>query len=105
MPISLVDALWRVRVDIANLLESEAPRQHSRDRGHRWSERVLDPVTTVHLFALQVLHGNIACLHLSEFALTDSANCVVRSRLRLAVLRAHATGQGLPHPSRRGLGS
>ena len=31
--------------------------------GHLWRDRILDPVTTVHLFALQILHGNTACPH------------------------------------------
>jgi hypothetical protein len=30
----------------------------------RWRDRVLTPVTTVHLFLLQTLHGNTACSHL-----------------------------------------
>jgi Transposase DDE domain len=91
MPLSLADALRRVRDDIATLLEPEPLRQLRRDCGHRWRERVLGPVTTIHLFVLQVLHGNTACAHLphlSGMAFTDSAYCEARSRLPLAVLQA-----------------
>ena len=66
-------------------------RQLCRSLGHRWRERILGPVTTIHLFVLQVLHGNTACAHLphlSGMAFTDSAYCEARSRLPLAVLQA-----------------
>src|SRR4051812_39198165 len=91
MSFSLADALRRVRDDLATLLEPEPLRQLCRDFGHRWRERVLGPVTTIHLFVLQVLHGNTACAHLphlSGMAFTDSAYCDARSRLPLAVLKA-----------------
>ena len=91
MPLLLADALRRVQKDIATLLEPEPLRQLCWDCGHRWRERILGPVTTIHLFVLQVLHGNTACAHLphlSGIAFTDSAYCDARSRLPLAVLRA-----------------
>ena len=91
MPLSLADALRQVRDDIATLLEPEPLRQLCRDCGHRWRDRILDPVTTIHLFLLQVLHGNTACTHLprlSGIAFTASAYCQARSRLPLAVLQA-----------------
>jgi hypothetical protein len=91
MPLSLVDALRRIQNDLATLLEPEPLRQLCRDCGHRWRERILGPVTTIHLFVLQVLHGNTACAHLphlSGMAFTDSAYCDARSRLPLAVLQA-----------------
>ena len=91
MPLSLTDALRQVRDDLATFLEPEPLRQLCRDCGHRWRERILGPVTTIHLFVLQVLHGNTACAHLphlSGMAFTDSAYCAARSRLPLAVLQA-----------------
>jgi hypothetical protein len=91
MPLSLADALRRVQNDIATLLQPEPLRQLCRDCGHHWRERVLGPVTTIHLFVLQVLHGNTACAHLPHLAgiaFTDSAYCEARSRLPLAVLQA-----------------
>src|SRR4029078_225097 len=91
MPLTLMDVVRRIRDDVAVLLESESLRQLCRDNGHRWRQRLLDPVTTIHLFVLQVLHGNTACAHLphlSGLSFTESAYCQARSRLPLAVLRA-----------------
>jgi hypothetical protein len=87
----LADALRQVGDDLATLLEPESLRQLCRDCGHRWRERMLGPVTTIHLFVLQVLHGNTACAHLPHLAgmaFTDSAYCQARSRLPLAVLQS-----------------
>src|SRR5512142_183621 len=84
----LADALRQVRDDLAALLEPESLRQLCRDCGHRWRERLLSPVTTIHLFVLQVLHGNTACPHLAGMTFSDSAYCQARSRLPLAVLQA-----------------
>ena len=50
---------------------------------------MLNPVTTVYLFILQVLHGNTACQHTVHFGrwnFTDSAYCAARKRLPLGVL-------------------
>src|SRR5947209_16635109 len=50
--------------------------------------RLLDPVTTVHLFILQILHGNTACSHLPRLVaqhFTASAFCQARTRLPLGV--------------------
>lgn len=87
----LADVLRQVREDLATLLEPESLRQLCRDCGHRWRERLLSPLTTIHLFVLQVLHGNTACAHLphlSGMAFSDSAYCQARARLPLAVLQA-----------------
>lgn len=53
---------------------------------HRWRRRLLDPVTTLRLFMLQILHGNVACRtvrHLAgmSFSLTAYGN----ARMRLPV--------------------
>jgi hypothetical protein len=49
-----------------------------------WRDRVLTPVTTVHLFLLQILHGHTACSHLphlSGLRFTAAAYCQARARL------------------------
>src|SRR3954453_22637145 len=87
----LADVLRQVRADLATTLEPDSLRQLCRDCGHRWRERLLSPMTTIHLFVLQILHGNTACAHLphlSGMAFTDSAYCRARSRLPLGVLQA-----------------
>jgi hypothetical protein len=88
---TLASALRQISDDLANLLEPLALSDLCRSLGYRWRERILDPVTTIHLFVLQILHGNTACTHLPHLAgqaFTASAYCQARSRLPLAVLRA-----------------
>jgi hypothetical protein len=59
-------------------LEDEAIRRAMKEAGHKWRERDLDPVTTLRLFALQILFGNVACNfvpHLGNKNVTGSAYC------------------------------
>jgi hypothetical protein len=84
----LTTALRHVREDVAGQLEAAALRQLCVDAGLRWRQRVLDPVTTIHLFLLQILHRNTACAHVPRLAgksFTASAYCQARARLPLAV--------------------
>lgn len=88
MSFSISKALERIKRDVANALSPGAIRAASRQAGHAWRERLLDPVTTVHLFLLQVLHGNAACAHVAHWAgkaFTAEAYCQARSRLPLAL--------------------
>ena len=60
--------------------------QVCQEVGHRWRDRELGPVQTVHLFLQQILHGNTACSHLRHFrgpSFTASAYCQARARLPL----------------------
>jgi hypothetical protein len=61
---SLHTALRQIREGLATAPAPATIREACRAAGHRWRERVLDPVTTVHLFVLQILHRNTACAHL-----------------------------------------
>ena len=57
--------------------------------GHTWRERVLDPVTTIHLLVLQILHPNTAAAHLPRLTGRDfsaSAYCQTRARLPSTLL-------------------
>jgi len=42
-------------------LEDDAILEACLAAGHRWRERELGPVTTVKMFLLQILFGNVAC--------------------------------------------
>jgi hypothetical protein len=87
----LTVALGQVRKDLAGLLDKAALHDLCCDQGLRWRERVLDPVTTIHLFLTQILHGNTACAHLPRLAgrsFTASAYCQARFRLPLKVCQA-----------------
>lgn len=89
MSFSISNALVRIKRDVAEALSADAIRAASRQVGHVWRERLLDPVTTVHLFLQQVLHGNAACarvLHWAGKTFTAEAYCQARSRLPLTLL-------------------
>lgn len=61
-----------------------------REAGHVWRQRLLDPVTTVHLFILQILHANTAMhhlRHLADYPVKPAAYCKARMRLPLEVLQ------------------
>jgi DDE family transposase len=91
MPNRIVTILGRLRQDLAACLTPEAITDAARQAGHSWRNRLLDPVTTVYLFLMQVLHGNTACAHVVQFggwSFTDSAYCQARKRLPLAVFLA-----------------
>ena len=51
-----------------------------------WRDRLLNPVITVHLFLLQILHGNTACRHLPHLAgFYCSASAYGQARAKLPV--------------------
>lgn len=87
----LIAALRQLRGDLAGPLTPALVENVCRRCGHSWRRRLLDPVATIHLFLLQILHGNTAINHLPRLSgrsFTDSAYAQARSRLPLAVFRA-----------------
>lgn len=87
---SILAAVQQIKSEVAQFLCPEFIRSVCDAVGYVWRERVLDPVTTVHLFALQILHGNTACPHvprLGGVACSGEAYCRARQRLPLAVLQ------------------
>jgi len=88
MPPRIIPVLGRLRQDIAAGLSPETIRDACRQAQHSWRSRILDPVATIYLFLLQVLHGNTACRHVVHFgrwSFRDSAYCQARKRIPLAV--------------------
>ena len=88
---SILAAVQRIKSEVAQILKPELIHQICDALGHVWRERVLDPATTVHLFALQILNGNTACQHvprLGAVACSGEAYCQARQRLPLALLQA-----------------
>lgn len=85
---SILSAIGQIKSDVARRLEPALIRQLCREVGHIWRERALDPVTTIHAFLLQVLHGNTACDHVPHLMgkqFTGEAYCQARARLPLAL--------------------
>jgi len=88
MAITIPQILGQFKADVAKALSPEIIRNICTALGHFWRERVLDPVATVHVFLLQILHGNTACTALSRLAglaFTATAYCDARKRLPLEV--------------------
>jgi len=87
----LTSILGQLQGDLSRYLQPGLIENVCRLEGHAWRKRILDPVTTIHLFILQVLAGNTAMTHLrhlAHFSVTASAYCQARARLPLAVFRA-----------------
>src|SRR5438105_12677541 len=88
---SVARALERIKSDLGAYLPEESVEAACREAGHRWRERKLGPVTTLHLFVLQVLHANTAIRHLRHLAgvpVNAAAYCKARMRLPLEAVRA-----------------
>src|SRR3954469_1160360 len=88
MPPRFATVLARLRQDLAAGLSPQAITDACQAVGHRWRHGVLNPITTVYLFLLQIRHGNTACQHVVHFGgwtFSASAYGQARKRLPLAV--------------------
>jgi hypothetical protein len=75
-------------------LEDEAILGAMREAGHTWRDRELNPVTTVRLFLMQILFGNVACDFVPRLAgksVSGPAYCLARGRLPLEALQSLLT--------------
>ncbi len=89
MALTIPQILRQFKTDVSTALSAEMVRNVCQCLGYVWRERVLDPVTTVQVFLLQILGGNIACTALARLAgltFTAAAYCEARKRLPLEVL-------------------
>jgi len=90
MALNIPEIVRQFKADVAKALAPETIVRICAYLGHTWRQRVLDPVTTVHVFLLQILHGNTACTALSRLAgvpFTAAAYCCARARLPLALFQ------------------
>ena len=88
MPATLTQVVKQFQQDWTRKLEPDAILAACRGIAYRWRERTLNPVTTLQLFFVQMLHGNTACTHLrhlTKLPVTASAYCQARMKLPLAV--------------------
>jgi hypothetical protein len=88
MAVNIPETLRQFKSDVAKVLSAGIIRRICACLHYRFRERILDPVTTVHVFLLQILHGNTACTALSRLAgvaFTAAAYCDARIRLPLAL--------------------
>jgi hypothetical protein len=95
--------LQRLTGEWAALLPPEAILAACGEVGSTgWRDRVLTPVTTVHLFLLQIWPGNTACRHLphlSGLRFSAAAYCQARARRprRFFDLLLARFGRAVPH--------
>lgn len=90
MALNIPEIVRQFKADVAKALAPETIHRICACLGHCWRDRVLDPVTTVHVFLLQILHGNTACTALSRLAgvpFTAAAYCRARVRLPFALFQ------------------
>jgi hypothetical protein len=83
-------ALRRIQEELAQVLDAAQITDVCRAVGYRFRKRLLDPITTIHLFVIQILNGNFAVARLKEFAdadFSEAAYCKARGRLPLQVLQ------------------
>lgn len=88
MALNIPEIVGQFKTDVANALSADTIVKICGYLGYAWRERVFDPVTTVHVFLVQILHGNTACSALSRLAgvsFTGAAYCAARARLPLAL--------------------
>ena len=88
---SLAAALGQIKWRLDEHLSNQQIHQACADANHQWRQRVLDPTTTLRLFVLQILHGNVACRalrHLDAMSASAAAYCKARKRLPLDVFGA-----------------
>jgi len=86
---SIVQAVARIKRNVAECLSEASIVQACVEVGYQWRERELGPAETMWAFLLQVLHGNTACTHtlrLARLTCTAAAYCQARIRLPLAAL-------------------
>jgi hypothetical protein len=88
MALTIPQILQQFKTDVAKALAPETILKICGYLGYVCRERVLGPVATVHVFLLQILHGNTACTALSRLAglpFTAGAYCLARKRLPLTL--------------------
>jgi hypothetical protein len=86
---SIADVLRRFKQNWTEELAADAIAQACRDAGMTWYESALNPVVTIQLFFVQVLHGNTAIehlRHLTGLSFTAAAYCKARMRVKLEAL-------------------
>ena len=80
----IVSILRRLKQDPARHLDRPAIVELCRQIQHPWRTCLLDPVAMIHLFLLQILHGNTAINHLRRLAGATFTDGSVPEKWRLS---------------------
>jgi hypothetical protein len=97
--VTIAKRIEQVKADLPRLIGTHV-KEYLRQQGWRGRVRLLDPLNTVLLFVVQVMHGNTAITHLphlAQIAFTATAYCKARGRLALGLLEyvSHAVARQL----------
>jgi len=87
---SITDVVQQFKQSWTEELSVPAITQACDDAGMRWHDSALNPIVTIQIFFLQILHGNTAIEHLPHLtgmSFTAAAYCKARMRVPLEVLR------------------
>lgn len=87
---NITDVVRQFKQNWTEELCPDAITQACRDAGMKWYESALNPVVTIQIFFVQILHGNTAMEHLTHLtskSFTAAAYCQARMRLPLEVLQ------------------
>jgi hypothetical protein len=90
MALTIPQILRQFKTDVGQAIAADTILKICGYLRYACRDRVLGPVTTVHVFLLQILHGNTACTALSRLAgipFTAAAYCLARKRLPLALFK------------------
>jgi hypothetical protein len=85
---TFAEVIGQFKADVGRAISSRFIEQVCTDLDHVYRKRILDPVTTIHAFLTQVLHGNTACTelpHLTGKRFSAAAYAKARSRLPLVL--------------------
>ena len=85
---SISEAVNHFKENWVSELSDGRIEQACRDSGMSWINSLLNPVTTIQIFLLQVLFGNTACTHMPRLAgmdFTAVGYCKARLRVKLQV--------------------
>ena len=83
---SITEVIGQFKQNWSEELSPTAIAQACRDAGMSWNESALNPVITIQIFFVQILHGNTAIehlRHLTGMVFTASAYCQARMRVSL----------------------
>jgi hypothetical protein len=87
---SIAEIVKQFKQDWTEEVTAKKIEQACRDSGMTWTESTLNPVVTIQIFCLQVLHGNTACTdlpHITRMAFTAAGYCKARMRVKLEVFQ------------------
>ena len=85
---NFAEVIGQFKADVGRALSPRFIERTCADLDYVYRKRILDPVTTIHAFLTQVLHGNTACTelpHLTGKRFSAAAYVNARSRLPLVL--------------------